>query len=98
MLGRLQARSEWWGQFRGPRLSTSPQPSESLCTLKDNPGPLREIRVYQHGKLSSRPACFDGVARENLTGIKAALANDALPRASTAIALHGGRLMTACTE
>ena len=63
------------------------QALESLHTLKENPGSLQAIGVYQHGKLSSRIADFDGAVRENLTDVKATLGNGAPPRAFTAIAL-----------
>lgn len=63
------------------------QALSSLHTLKDNPGSLRAIEVYQYGKLSSRVADFDCAVRENLTRAKATLGNGASPRAFTSIAL-----------
>ena len=63
------------------------QALESLYALRENPGSLQAIGVYQHGRLSSRLSDLDGAVRENLTEAKATPGNDILPRAFTAIAL-----------
>jgi hypothetical protein len=63
------------------------QALESLQALREDPGSLQAIGVYQHGKLSSRLSDLDSAVRENLTETKATLGNDALPRAFTAITL-----------
>lgn len=64
-----------------------PQALGSLYALKQNPGSLQAIGVYQHGRLSSRISDFDSAVHENLTEVKAILGNDASPRAFTSIAL-----------
>ena len=63
------------------------QALESLRTLRENPGSLQAIEVYQHGRLSSRVSDFDNTVRGNLVEAKTTLGKDTSPHAFTAVAL-----------